>query len=181
MSSSLEPAQHRASDQDRDAVAETLSDALAAGRLTVEEHAERLDLVYRAQTVGELVPLTSDLPAVRPSPIPANPKVRAVFSKVIRGDEGALPAHSQAVAVFGVGVLDLRQVELPAGPVTIVASSYFGKIEICVPHDARVVDSGFALFGKRALPGKGTTTGDGPLIHLLGRSMFGKLRVTRGP
>jgi len=52
----------RASDADRDAVAERLREAHAEGRLTVEEFAERLDAAYEARTHGDLVPLTSDLP-----------------------------------------------------------------------------------------------------------------------
>lgn len=53
----------RASDADRDAVAGLLRDAHAEGRLTVEEFTERLDAAYAARTHGDLVPLTSDLPA----------------------------------------------------------------------------------------------------------------------
>lgn len=50
-------AEIRASDADRDRIAEILREALAVGRLDAEEHAERIDLVYRAKTMGELEPL----------------------------------------------------------------------------------------------------------------------------
>ncbi|GAA3147737.1 hypothetical protein GCM10017687_76150 [Streptomyces echinatus] len=53
----------RASDADRDRVAEILRDALAEGRLDMEEFEERLESAYRARTYGELAPLTRDLPA----------------------------------------------------------------------------------------------------------------------
>lgn len=53
----------RASDADRDRTAAALGNAMAAGRLTSAEYAERLDLVYMAKTLGDLVPLTRDLPA----------------------------------------------------------------------------------------------------------------------
>lgn len=52
----------RASDEERDRVAVVLADALATGRLTPEEHADRLEATYRARTRGELAPLTRDLP-----------------------------------------------------------------------------------------------------------------------
>ena len=55
----------RASDADRDRIADILRDALAEGRLDAEEHSERIDAVYRAKTVGELEPLVRDLPAAR--------------------------------------------------------------------------------------------------------------------
>jgi hypothetical protein len=52
-----------ASDSDREAVSGQLSSALAEGRLTAEEHAERVESAYGARTVGELGALTADLPA----------------------------------------------------------------------------------------------------------------------
>jgi hypothetical protein len=63
----------RASDADRDRVADALRDAYAEGRLDVEEHNERIDLAYKAKTLGELTPLLSDLPqrhtVVGPAPV----------------------------------------------------------------------------------------------------------------
>jgi len=46
-------------------VAVILGEALAVGRLTSEEHAERLEAVYAARTYGELEPITRDLPKER--------------------------------------------------------------------------------------------------------------------
>ena len=40
-----------------------LNEALAEGRLTAEEHSERLDSIYAAKTQADLVPLLEDLPA----------------------------------------------------------------------------------------------------------------------
>jgi hypothetical protein len=59
----------RASDADRDAVADLLRGAHAEGRLTVEELYERLDAALAARTIGDLAPLTADLPV--PSRAPA--------------------------------------------------------------------------------------------------------------
>jgi hypothetical protein len=52
----------RASDADREAVAERLRAAAAEGRLDPDELDERLGAAYGARTFGELVPLTDDLP-----------------------------------------------------------------------------------------------------------------------
>ncbi|MGH3155380.1 MAG: DUF1707 SHOCT-like domain-containing protein, partial [Streptosporangiaceae bacterium] len=52
----------RASDADREQAADVLNAALAEGRLTVNEHSERLDAIYQAKTQAELVPLLDDLP-----------------------------------------------------------------------------------------------------------------------
>jgi uncharacterized protein DUF1707 len=52
----------RASDSERERVAEVLREALAEGRLGMDEFQERLDRTYQARTRGELVPLVRDLP-----------------------------------------------------------------------------------------------------------------------
>ncbi len=46
----------RASDADRDTAAAVINNALAEGRLTAEEHSDRLDAIYAAKTHAELVP-----------------------------------------------------------------------------------------------------------------------------
>jgi hypothetical protein len=57
------PSDHiRASDHDRDAVAATLRDAYADGRLTLEEFQERTAAAYDGRTWGDLRELTTDLP-----------------------------------------------------------------------------------------------------------------------
>ena len=75
-----EPRKLRASDADRERVAQVLHTALAEGRLTVAELQERLDTVYAAKTLGELEPVTLDLPGhpdlvPRPPAAPAWPSV----------------------------------------------------------------------------------------------------------
>lgn len=53
----------RASDADRDAVAERLRQAAVEGRLDADELEQRLHTALRARTYGELSRLLSDLPA----------------------------------------------------------------------------------------------------------------------
>jgi hypothetical protein len=65
----------RASDAERDEVAAILSEALAQGRLTSAELAERIDAAYSAKTRAELVPLTADLPEeLRNAPAARSPR-----------------------------------------------------------------------------------------------------------
>jgi Domain of unknown function (DUF1707) len=56
----------RAADADRERVAAMIGEAFAEGRLSAEEFHERVDLAYAAKTLGDLVPLTADLPASSP-------------------------------------------------------------------------------------------------------------------
>jgi class 3 adenylate cyclase len=60
----------RASDADRERVAEMLRSHYGAGRLTEEELSERVDSVYEARTVADLTALTADLPYARPAGAP---------------------------------------------------------------------------------------------------------------
>lgn len=53
----------RASDSDRDRVAERLREATAEGRLRTDELEDRLGAAFSARTYGELDPLVADLPS----------------------------------------------------------------------------------------------------------------------
>jgi hypothetical protein len=68
----------RASDADRERIAEALRRHHLDGRLDVEELQERLGRCYAARTWGELRTLTADLPAEQPPPAPrrARPPAR---------------------------------------------------------------------------------------------------------
>jgi hypothetical protein len=56
----------RASDADREAIADRLHKAAVEGRLEPEELEERLHRALRARTYGELRRLVADLPSARP-------------------------------------------------------------------------------------------------------------------
>jgi hypothetical protein len=56
----------RASDAERERVADRLRDAAAEGRVTPEELEQRLGLAFSARTQGELDALVADLPTPRP-------------------------------------------------------------------------------------------------------------------
>jgi hypothetical protein len=55
----------RASDADRDRIAGLLTTALAEGRLTADEHDQRVSSVFAARTWQQLELLTADLPVPR--------------------------------------------------------------------------------------------------------------------
>ena len=57
----------RAGTRDRDATAQMLQEAYAEGRLTSDEHDERLSRCYSAVTMADLAALTADLPDSAPA------------------------------------------------------------------------------------------------------------------
>ncbi len=177
----------RASDADRDQAAATLGGALAVGRLTSTEYAERLDAVYAARTMGELAPLTRDLPAEEGGAagggVAAAERavVSARFSKLIRSGRWVAGRRTRLTVRFGALIINLADAVLPGREVTVEIDAFCGKLIIVVPPGAHVVDEGGALFAKRAIYGRdpGDTT-DGPVIRLVGDARFSKVAVFRG-
>ncbi|WP_433351038.1 DUF1707 SHOCT-like domain-containing protein [Microtetraspora malaysiensis] len=172
----------RASDADRDRVAAALGEALATGRLTSAEHADRLDAAYRAVTIGDLVPLTRDIPDLTeasrtPTAATERQEVAAVFSKVIRGGRWVAGRHTRLRSTFGALIVDLRDAVLPGREITLELDSFCGKLIVRVPENARIVDEGSALFSKRHV--SGGHEGDGPLIRVTGKARFGKIILSR--
>jgi hypothetical protein len=195
-----DPAHMRASDADRDKVADLLREALAEGRLSPEEHAERLDAVYAAKTYADLEPIVHDLPGAgeQPSP-PSAPQVEmtqdadlpvparqstnivAIFSGAERKRRWLVEPHTNVLAVFGGVELDFRQAVLTQREVTLNITCVFGGVEIKVPPGVRVIDSGIAVFGGRQLPGDDPVEPDAPVIRLTGFTLFGGVDVKRRP
>jgi hypothetical protein len=176
----------RASDAERDEVAAILSEALAQGRLDSAELAERIDAAYSAKTRAELLPLTADLPDdLRKPGAPAlaaveHQELDATFSKVIRNGRWVASRHTSATARFGALIVNLSEAVLPGREITLDINTFCGKAIVTVPENARIVDEGGALFGKRAVTSGNADAGeDGPLIRITGKSRFGKIVVRR--
>lgn len=173
----------RASDDDRDRVAAVLAEGFATGRLTTVEHADRLAAAYRAKTVGDLAPLTRDLPrlsgdAAAPSPVERQ-SVNAVFSKVVKRGRWIASRHTHLSAAFGALVVDLSQAVLPGREITVSVTAHAAKVIIRVPPGAQVIDEVGALFAKRQVSGGEGDGGDGPVIRVTGRVAFAKVIVAR--
>jgi hypothetical protein len=185
----------RASDADRDRAASMLNDALADGRLTADEHAERLDTVYAAKTHAELVPVLDDLHLspqthVSPAPVPSNATVPAgrgarmlaVFGGLSRKGRWHPDPASQVTCVFGGAEIDLRDAVLPGKEITMHVTCVFGGVQITVPPEMRVVDTGSAVFGGREVGRDSKETGpDSPVLRLTGNCVFGGIEVSRKP
>jgi hypothetical protein len=175
----------RASDADRDRTAAVLGNALATGRLTTSEHAERLDAAYTATTLGDLAPLTRDLPADDATGTGVGAvdraEVAARFSKVIRSGRWVAGRRTRLTAHFGALVVNLADAVLPGREITLEIDAFCGKLILTVPAGAQVIDEGGALFAKRAVYGRpDPDDADGPVIRLVGEARFSKVAVHRG-
>ncbi|MEU9121377.1 DUF1707 domain-containing protein [Streptomyces sp. NPDC048506] len=179
----------RASDADRDRIAEILREALAEGRLDPEEHAERIDAVYRAKTMGELEPVIRDLPvagASRPaseayaygsgSPQPDQNLV-AVFSASVRKGRWQVPARINAVAIFGSVEIDLTEAVFPQQQVQINVTSLFGSVDIRVPENITLRSSGSGVLGSFEIETHEAEDGDAPQILVNGYAVLGSVEA----
>ncbi|MFF4239503.1 DUF1707 domain-containing protein [Actinomadura geliboluensis] len=187
------PASMRASDADRDEVADRLREALAEGRITPEEHAERIDAVYKAKTYAELAPVLSDLPDEQPPrprvdlrkepalapPPPQSPNLVAIFAGVERKGRWLVEPTTNVSCVFGGADLDFRQAVLSQSEVTVNVTCVFGGVNMIVPPGVRVIGSNTSVFGGTELPEDDTADPGAPVIRITGMLLFGGISVSR--
>jgi hypothetical protein len=144
----------RVSDAERQRAAALLRDGAAAGRITLEELSERLELAYAARSQPELDLVIEDLPgreAVLPSARRATAAawVVAVIANEQRGGRWRPGAHTRALAVLGDCTLDLRQAELDGGELRITAIALIGDVRVVVPPGVTVELDGVSLLGDK--------------------------------
>jgi hypothetical protein len=156
----------RASDADRERVVGWLRDAFAEGRLTMDEHAERVDAAYAARTQGELVPLTRDLPvhqehvaqtegASRPAARPEveraygpdagdgpATKIVAIFGGAERKGRWRVGSRITAVAILGGVEIDLTEATFTSPELVIHCTAIMGGISIKLPENVTLRGGG---------------------------------------
>ncbi|MEW2069164.1 DUF1707 domain-containing protein [Streptomyces sp. NPDC007346] len=184
----------RASDADRDRIADILREAMAEGRLTADEHAERVDLVYRAKTVGELQPLVRDLPAAssgtaapRPEPQPyaygpESPdgpadNLVAVFSSATRKGRWRVGPRTNAFSLFGSVEIDLTEALFGQRLTVINATSIFGSVEIRVPENVTLRGSGTGVLGSFDVRTLESMDPQAPVVVVNGYAVLGSVEA----
>ena len=181
--SEASPPAVRASDADRESIANVLSTNLAEGRLTLDELSHRLDLVYAATTKDELAEVTRDLPAV---PDPATRNVTAWIVSILGGSSRRgrwRPGpRVRVLAVFGGAKIDLSNAVVTTSEVSLRCFAFFGGISITVPRGVDVELSGFSLIGGRDLDvGDEPSRPGSPLIRVRAFSVLGGIAIANPP
>ncbi|MGC0409897.1 hypothetical protein RKD32_002764 [Streptomyces sp. SAI-195] len=193
----------RASDADRERVAEVLRDALAEGRLDMSEFEERLDATYRARTYGELAPITRDLPVGEVAPAPrvsmtkepardggwagritgAEPSSTwavAVMSGFQRKGRWTAPGRFNCFAFWGGGEIDLREADFSTGEVVINCVAIMGGMNVVVPPGVEVVVRGIGIMGGFDHSEEGVPGDPGaPRVVVTGFAFWGGVGVER--
>jgi class 3 adenylate cyclase len=206
------PPDPRLSDDDRERVVEVLKVACSHGRVTLDEFSERVEAAFRAVGLQDLSSVLADLPhpfgpdlsgvlvagssaaAATPVPVPPTvPDTRAgrpvtrwtvsVMGGSQRKGRWRLREKTNAVAVMGGCLLDMRNAEVEGPGIVIKAVAVMGGIEIVVPEGIEVELSGIAVMGGKdarrvkdtpALPGA-------PLIQVKAFAFWGSVTVRSKP
>ncbi|WAX79807.1 DUF1707 SHOCT-like domain-containing protein [Streptomyces sp. KMM 9044] len=193
----------RASDADRERVAAVLQDAVAEGRLDLEEFEERLDATYRARTYRELEPITRDLPApgvsapvvdLTKSPEPGGDWASrvgvggdtpstwavAVMSGFQRKGRWTAPRRFNCFAFWGGGEIDLREADFADREIVINAVAIMGGVDIIVPPGVEVVVRGVGIMGGFDHPEENVRSDPGaPRVIVSGLAFWGGVGVRR--
>ncbi|MEV5931670.1 DUF1707 domain-containing protein [Streptomyces sp. NPDC052079] len=186
-------AELRASDADRDRIADLLREALAEGRLTADEHAERVEGVLAAKTVGELDVFVQDLPIAhqqraahssapsRPTvgaiPVDPDDNVVAVFSAAARKGRWRTGRRIHAYAVFGSVEIDLSEALFDHQQVMIKAFSVFGSVEIRVPENVSLRGTGGGVLGAFEVDTLDATDEEAPVVYVDGWAVLGSVEA----
>jgi hypothetical protein len=188
----------RASDADRERVAEALREAAAEGRLDLEELNQRLDQVFAAKTYAELAPITADIPSPgttaqrhvtsRPQSsgidrhgYPPGNVFLGIMGGFVRKGEWDVPPELHLTAIMGGGEIDLRDARFTQDTVTIHALAIMGGIQITVPEDADVQVNGIGIMGGFDHSPVGRGGPGGPRIVINGVAFWGGVVIQRKP
>jgi hypothetical protein len=176
----------RASDADRERVAGLLGEALADGRLTADEHRERIESLYSSRTLDELAPLTADLGSGRRDverqrsavPVERVPPQVAILSSSVARPTGRVEGRIIAVSFLGDARVDLSYASLGEDGVEIAAQAVIGVVNIVVPPEARVTMTGFPLVGELS-PTREPGPADGPHVKVTAFALLGSVTIHR--
>jgi hypothetical protein len=159
VSPARKPSDLRASDDDRERVVEVLAAAVGDGRLTLEEHSQRVQRAYEARTLGELATLTTDLvPAAgQPLQLDDSRSVSAFFATVQRDGRWVVPDRLTVTAVGGQVILDLREALLQGMHTVLQVTLVGGQLHLVVPERVQVVVTNARQPGRQVVrqPGPG--------------------------
>lgn len=194
----------RASDADRERVTEVLRDALAEGRLDMEEFEERLEATYKARTYGELAPITRDLPApgVTPPVVnmvkgPAEGGTGAWADRIVGGEGSSswgvailagfqrkgrwtMPKRFNSFAFWGGGEIDLREAYFADREVVVNCVAIMGGMTVVVPLGVEVVVRGIGIMGGFDHSQEGVLGEPGaPRVIVTGFAFWGGVGVDR--
>jgi hypothetical protein len=183
MSPRPSPRDLRASDTDRDRVVALLGEALTDGRLTADEHAERVQRAFTARTLGELAELTTDLavPSAQPVRLDGGRTISGIFGPARRDGRWVVPENLTVTAMFGEVEVDFTQAILQASRVQVYATVFGGRLRLIVPDGVSVIVSGHMVLGRKRGSTPPPASAGTPVIEVKALVLGGELAVRTPP
>jgi Domain of unknown function (DUF1707)/Cell wall-active antibiotics response 4TMS YvqF len=183
MSPRQAPRDLRASDADRDRVLAMLAEAMSDGRLTADEHVERVQRACSARTLGELAELTADLavPSAQPVRLDGGRVISGIFGPARRDGRWVVPESVTVTAMFGEVEADFTQAILQARRVQLVATVIGGRLRLIVPAGVSVVVTGPVMLGRKRGGTPPPAGPDTPVIEVKALVLGGEVIVRTPP
>jgi hypothetical protein len=183
----------RASDADRERVADVLRDALVEGRLQLIEFESRMDETHAARTHGELERIVHDLPvpgvqsAVLPigaqseriGGVPTSRNAIAILGAFDRKGIWTIARRFTTVAFMGGGRVDLREARFEEPETVIQAVALMGGVEILVPPEVELEIRGVGIMGGFDHRASGAGSPGAPRVVVTGFAFWGGVSVER--
>jgi len=183
VSDALPPA-IRASDAEREATVVRLREAMAEGRLTLDDFSQRTDTALSALTRDQLAEVVADLPAHphhAATAFPA-PWVVGVMGSAHRRGRWRVGHELHAVSIMGGCKIDLREAIIDSPVIAIDALAIMGTVEVIVPEGVEVDLEGTAIMGSKTLRMGGAPPRLGaPLVRITGLALLGEIKVRNQP
>lgn len=168
----------RASDGDREALVARLQQALAEGRLDLDEFGQRAGAAYAAVTTAELAVLVADLPGEPPAEIVGSraPEVQTSVFGDIKLAGPTVPLRVSTV--FGDVRMDLRGLRTGADRLDLYLTTFFGDVDVVVAEGVDAQIEGRTVFGDRKVSLAPVPRVAGtPRIVVHARTVFGDLKL----
>ena len=177
------PRDLRASDADRDRVLVLLAEAVSDGRLTMEEHAERVQRACTARTLGELADLTADLVVASAQPVrlDGGRVISGIFGPARRDGRWVVPETLTVNALGGEVEVDFTQAILQTRHVQLLATVIGGRLRLIVPEGVSVAVTAHMMVGRRRGGTPPPAASDAPLIEVKGVVLGGEIIVRTPP
>lgn len=196
----------KASQDTRQRTIDALCEHFASDTLDLNEFERRIDLAHKAETVGELRRLLSDLATPTTAVVPTTdtaadlavpavlPRGRVAPPELVRDNQFVvglwggpsrkgswIPArHVWSFALMGGVELDLREARLGPGVTEISVFAMWGGVEIIVPPDLQIEFSGMGIMGAFdcAEDVGRVYDPDAPIVKINGLAIMGGAEVT---
>jgi Domain of unknown function (DUF1707)/Cell wall-active antibiotics response 4TMS YvqF len=174
-----------ASDEDREEALRALRQAMVDGRITAEQHSERVSNVLAAQYVAELEDLTADIPHGERLPVRADnaalvgagtQQAHAFLRSASLRPRSTVAQRLRAWSVWGNAEIDLRDAVIPVNGLDVRVWAYLGDVTVVVPPNVQVSLVATPLLG-RAVDDTGSAPVAAPTVRIRALALFGDINL----